>query len=163
MVCRVFKKMCFFKAGSEGRASQGSENYMNPTASHDLQPRPPSSQCIHPYPVSNLYYSQLPLQSYSHGQVQDLLRNHRPTGYDFSVLPGGEESAMVKPYRGELEQAEGMQHVGEVIREQSLNDWSTVLDGIDRRFGSAGGPAVQQMIQITGQRGGEIDLWGYGK
>nr|XP_010912708.1 protein BEARSKIN2-like [Elaeis guineensis] len=152
VVCRVFKKKYFLKAGSEGGPSQGSENnHMNTTASHD-QPRPLSSQYIHPLPV---YYSpQLPLQSYSHGQVQDLLSNHRPTaGYDFSVLPGADSSAMVKgAYEGELEG----------IREQSLNDW-TVLDGIDRRFGSAGGAAVQQMNQISGQRGGEMDLWGYGK
>ncbi|EHA8588920.1 putative protein BEARSKIN2-like [Cocos nucifera] len=134
---------------------------MNATASHN-QPRPPSSQYIHPLP----YYSQLPMQSYSHGQVQDLLSNHRPTaGYDFSVLPG-ESSAMVKAYEGDLEgggNCEGMQHVGEGIREQSLNDW-TVLDGIDRRFGSAGGAAVQQILNhISGRRGGEMDLWGYGK
>ncbi|XP_038987053.1 protein BEARSKIN1-like [Phoenix dactylifera] len=159
VVCRVFKKKCFFKPGTESRASQGSENYMMTTASHG-QLWPLSSQCIHPHPASNHYYSQLPLQSYSHAQVQDLLSNHRPTGCNFSVLPG-ESSAMVRPYEGEL-QAGAMQPVGEGIRDQSLNDWA-VIGGVDRRFGSVGGAAVQQMNQVSGQHGGEMDLWGYGK
>ncbi|XP_010930409.4 protein BEARSKIN1-like [Elaeis guineensis] len=174
VVCRVFKKKCFFKVGTGGGTSQASENHMGGPASHDHQPRPLSSQYIHPHhgfhhhhhhhhhPVSNLYYSQLPPQSYSPVQVQDLLTNHRPAGYDFSVLPT-ESSAMVKPYEGGLEvgACEGMQQVGEG-RDQSSNDWA-VLDGIDGRFGGAGGAAVQQMNQISGQPGGEMELWGYGK
>lgn len=170
MVCRVFKKKCFFKVGTGVGTSQVSENHIGGLASHDHQPRPLSSQYIHPHlglhhhqhPVSNLYYSQLPPQSYSPVQVQDLLTNHRPTGYDFPVLPT-ESSAMVKPYEGGLEvgACEEMQHVGEG-RDQSPNDWA-VLDGIDGRFGGAGGAAVQQVNQISGQRGGEMELWGYGK
>ncbi|XP_038973985.1 protein BEARSKIN1-like [Phoenix dactylifera] len=171
VVCRVFKKKCFFKAGTGGGTSQGSVIHVGGPASHD-QARPLSSQYIHPHhhhqqqqqqqSVANLYYSQLPTQSYSHVQVQDLLTNHRPTGYDLSVLPT-ESSAMVKPYEGGLEvgAGEGMQHVDEG-RDQSPNDW-TVLDGIDGRFGGAGGEGVQQMNQISGQRGGEMELWGYGK
>ncbi|EHA8588571.1 Protein BEARSKIN2 [Cocos nucifera] len=173
VVCRVFKKKCFFKVGTGGGTNQGSENHIGGPASHDHQPRPlMSSQYIHPHhgfhhhhhhPVSNLYYSQLPPQSYSPVQVQDLLTNHRPAGYDFSVLPT-ESSAMVKPYEGGLEVGgcEGMQQVSEG-RDQSSNDWAVLDVGIDGRFGGAGGAAVQQMNQISGQRGGEMELWGYGK
>ncbi|XP_072970600.1 protein BEARSKIN2-like isoform X1 [Typha angustifolia] len=158
VVCRVFKKKCFFKLGSEGSStSQGTEAHLAASMTHD-QARILSSQFMHPihhhhpHPhPSSLYYSQIPPNSYSysHVQVQDLLTNHRPppsSGYDFSVLPA--EPGL------DVANCDAIHNVagggGGEGREQSSNEWA-VLDG------------MQQMNQMHGQRGGEMDLWGYGK
>ncbi|CAL9187435.1 unnamed protein product [Musa hybrid cultivar] len=160
VVCRVFKKKCFFKGSGEGSTSQAMENHMSVAASHDQSPSL-SSNYIHSnlghhhrhlHHHNGLYYSQMPTGPYSHGQVQDLMTNHRPSGYDFGVLPG-DSAPIVKPYDGALAAAAacvGMQSE----RDPGPNEWA-VLDGITAQ--------QQQMNQMASQRGGEMDLWGYGK
>ncbi|CAL9122524.1 unnamed protein product [Musa textilis] len=159
VVCRVFKKKCFFKGSGEGSTSQAMENHMSVAASHDQSPSL-SSHYIHPnlghhHHHNGLYYSQMPTGPYSHGQVQDQMTNHRPSGYDFGVLPG-DSAPIVKPYDGALAAAAacvGMQSE----RDPGPNEWA-VLDGI-----AAQQQQQQQMNQMASQRGGEMDLWGYGK
>ncbi|RRT56608.1 hypothetical protein B296_00028441 [Ensete ventricosum] len=162
VVCRVSKKKCFFKGSGEGRTSQATENHVSIAASHDRSPSL-SSHYIHPnlahhhrhlHHHNGLYHSQMPTGSYSHGQVQDLMTNHRPSGYDFGVIPG-DSAPIVKPYDGALAAAAacvGMQSE----RDPGPNEWA-VLDGITAQ------QQQQQMNQMGSQRGGEMDLWGYGK
>ncbi|THU44458.1 hypothetical protein C4D60_Mb02t07580 [Musa balbisiana] len=166
VVCRVFKKKCFFKVGGEGSSGQAMENHVNVGASRQ-QPRALSSQYVHPnlthhyhhfhHHNPNLYHSHMPANAYSHGQVQDLLTNHRPSGYDFAVLPG-DAAAVVKQYDGGLELAAGP---CEVMKDPGSSQWA-VLEGMDGRLGGAAATA-QQMNPMASQRGGEMDLWGYGK
>ncbi|XP_039133171.1 protein BEARSKIN2 [Dioscorea cayenensis subsp. rotundata] len=152
VVCRVFKKKCFFKIGSQGIESHTQESHMNTKGSHELSRGltlgEAEYQNLHPnhYPTNlyksetALHYWQMPTNTYSfHGQAQDLLQNHRPPSgaYDFSGLPN-------------VDACDGIQQV-EGERDQTANEWA-VLDGVDGRFGSSSGTAVQQM-----------DLWGYGK
>ncbi|URD88939.1 No apical meristem (NAM) protein [Musa troglodytarum] len=165
VVCRVFKKKCFFKVGGDGSSGQAMENHVSVGASRQ-QPRALSSQYMHPnltrhyhhfhHHNPNLYHSHMPANAYSHGQVQDLLTNHRPSGYDFAVLPG-DAAAVVKPYDGGLELAAGP---CEVMKDPGSSQWA-VLEGMDGRLGGAAGTA-QQMNAMASQRGGEMDLWGYG-
>ncbi|KAJ8484229.1 hypothetical protein OPV22_016714 [Ensete ventricosum] len=163
VVCRVSKKKCFFKGSGEGRTSQATENHVSIAASHDRSPSL-SSHYVHPnlghhhhrhlHHHNGLYHSQMPTGSYSHGQVQDLMTNHRPSGYDFGVIPG-DSAPIVKPYDGALAAAAacvGMQSE----RDPGPNEWA-VLDGITAQ------QQQQQMNQMGSQRGGEMDLWGYGK
>ncbi|KAJ8465803.1 hypothetical protein OPV22_028355 [Ensete ventricosum] len=169
VVCRVFKKKCFFKVGGDASTGQATENHVNVGAGHQ-QPRALSSQYMHPNLTHhyhhfhrhnpNLYHSHMPANAYSHGQVQDLLTNHRPSGYDFAVLPG-DASAVVKPYDGGLELAAG---ACEVMKDPGSNQWA-MLEGMDGRLGGASGEAAaaRQMNPMASQRGGEMDLWGYGK
>ncbi|KAJ3675334.1 hypothetical protein LUZ60_004376 [Juncus effusus] len=160
VICRVFKKKCFFKISGEGPTSQDTEAHMRSngyespdqartllTSHHYAYPH----YTHNPYhnPHSSLYYPQLAApESYSQVQVQvqDLLTNHRPvSNFGFSVLqnePTGLET--------------GMQNVSEERDDQNTNEWA-VIDG----YGNAGGSEpVQQMNHMSGQRAGEMDLWG---
>ena len=153
-MCRVFKKKCFFKTsgGGEGSSSQGHETGpVTAATGHDPSPalyihQQQSSFHHHLHPQATslykpelaLHYShQLPTNPYSQIQVQDLLPNPRQrTGYDFDGC----------------EQID--QNVSDPGREVAgtTNDWA-VLD------------SMNQMNQMSQQqpRGGEMDLWGYGK
>ncbi|WOL04118.1 hypothetical protein Cni_G12839 [Canna indica] len=168
VVCRVFKKKCFFKVGSSrGEGSTAVESHMNAAAGHEQTRALVSSHFMarsnmshrhyhhhHHHPTPNLYYysgQYVQASSYSHAQLQDLLTNHRSStsGYDFpcdsaKLYDGGGMEA------GAGSGCEGMR------RETSPNEW-TVLDGL----GGASGAA--QMNEMANQRGGEMDLWGYGK
>lgn len=193
VVCRVFKKKCFFKiGGGEGStSSQGAD-----AGGHHLAVSPPlgghhdqarasallASHYMHPHQYyhhhASSYYSQMqapapPHAAYSHHvQVQDLLTNHRPeddagagagAGYDFSGLPvehhpGGLDvgsSDGVAPDGGQLGEGRDDQASG------AAEQWQA-MDG----FSNGGGAAVQQMASAMSsgaQRGGEMDLWGYGR
>lgn len=193
VVCRVFKKKCFFKiGGGEGStSSQGAD-----AGGHHLAVSPPlgghhdqarasallASHYMHPHQYyhhhASSYYSQMqapapPHAAYSHHvQVQDLLTNHRPeddagagagAGYDFSGLPvehhpGGLDvgsSDGVGPDGGQLGEGRDDQASG------AAEQWQA-MDG----FSNGGGAAVQQMASAMSsgaQRGGEMDLWGYGR
>ncbi|KAJ0972926.1 hypothetical protein J5N97_020885 [Dioscorea zingiberensis] len=151
VVCRVFKKKCFFKVGSQGSGSHGQDqSHMSAEVSHELSRGLTLGEASYQglqsnHYAANLYkseaalqYWQMPTNPYFHGQAQDLLQNHRPPGgaYDFSGLPS-------------VDACEGIQQVEE--RDQTANQWA-VLDAVDGRFGNSSGAAVQQM-----------DLWGYGK
>ncbi|WOL14295.1 protein BEARSKIN1-like [Canna indica] len=158
VVCRVFKKKCFFKIGTaagDGSSSQAAveNHHMGVEQSASLS----SHYMHHPNHYlhhHNLYYSQIPTSSYAgHAQVQDLLTNHRsPSGYDFAVLPDDSSAAIIKPYEGGLgagDACEGMQS-----ERNPGSEWA-VLEGM--------AAAQQQMNQMSSQRGGEMDLWGHGK
>ena len=182
VVCRVFKKKCFFKiGGGEGSTSQGADAgghlaVSPPLGGHHDQSRAAlASHFMHPhhqyYHHASSYYSQMqapaPHAAYSHHvQVQDLLTNHRPgddaagAGYDFSVLPvehhhpgGGLD---VGSSDGGVA-ADAAQQLGEGRDQASGEQWQA-MDGFSNGGGSA---AVQQMAGA--QRGGEMDLWGYGR
>ncbi|KAJ1696464.1 hypothetical protein LUZ63_004976 [Rhynchospora breviuscula] len=157
VVCRVFKKKCFFKITGEGATGQDAEAQMRANGSmspdqartlvashHYTYPHYVHNPYHHPH--NPLYYPQLaPPESYSQVQVQvqDLLTNHRPTsGFGFSVLPNAPTSLET-----------GLQDVNEDREEQGGNEWA-VMDG----YGGTG--AVQPMNQMSAQRGGEMDLWG---
>ncbi|CAO2042420.1 unnamed protein product [Urochloa humidicola] len=191
VVCRVFKKKCFFKIGGGGEGSTSSQGgdgggghlAVSPPlhdqaraaalASHYMHPH----QYYHHHAAASSYYSQMPAApphagAYSHHvQVQDLLTNHRPAddagagGYDFSGLPvehhpgggldvGGNDG--VAADGGQM--GEGRDQAGGAAAEQ----WQAI-DG----FGNGGSAAaVQQMagtMSSGAQRGGEMDLWGYGR
>ncbi|KAL6882701.1 hypothetical protein ACP4OV_011391 [Aristida adscensionis] len=197
VVCRVFKKKCFFKigGGGEGSTSQGADA----VGGHHLAVSPPlgghhdhdqaraaalASHYMHPhqyYHHASSYYSQMqpapapPHAAYSHHvQVQDLLTNHRPAadaaGYDFSGLPvdhaaagggldvGSSDGAVAADAGGQLAEGRADQASSGAAAEQ----WQA-MDG----FSNGGsGAAVQQMTGAMGsgaQRGGEMDLWGYGR
>lgn len=175
VVCRVFKKKCFFKTdGSEGSSSQGNDasHTMTAMTAYDqsrslyLNHQHNFHHHLHPQ-TANLYKPELalhypshhlPTNPYSQIQVQDLLPNPRaqPAAYDFSVLPG-DAAGMVN-----VDGCDQMsQHVGDQGREvASGTDWG-VLDSMEGRYGGAG----QQMNQMSQPpRGGEeMELWGYGK
>jgi hypothetical protein len=180
VVCRVFKKKCFFKIGSggEGSTSQGADagghhavspplgGYQFTLASHYMHPH----QYYH---AASSYYSemqQVPVAYSHHVQVQDLLTNHRPAadaGYDFSGLPVEHPAAAGDLDVGSSDgvAADGSQ-LGEAGRDQASGaaeqaQWQAI-DGFGNGVGSA---AVQQMTGAmgSGQRGGEMDLWGYGR
>ncbi|PKA57186.1 Protein BEARSKIN1 [Apostasia shenzhenica] len=160
VVCRVFKKKCFYKVAGEGSSSHGSDAMITASgagvniddrsltlSSHYLH----QQQALHLHhhhhhslykPDLALHYPQLtpeqpPENPYSHVQVHDLLSSHRPvTGYI------------------------------------EANEWA-VIDSMDQagRFSGAGTTAVEQMNHVSQQHGGssggggggEMDLWGYGK
>ncbi|XP_047071023.1 protein BEARSKIN1-like [Lolium rigidum] len=186
VVCRVFKKKCFFKiaggGGGEGSSSQSAEagggghmTVSSPMGGHDhasmsshymhgMHP-----QYHHQQHASSFYYSQMqpPETAYSHHvQVQDLLTNHRPAtdasggaGYDFSGLPVEHHGLEVGSSDGVAADglAEGRDQTNGTASDQQ---WQAI-DG----FGNGGSAAtVQQMSAMNpGQRGGEMDLWGYGR
>ncbi|KAL6652675.1 hypothetical protein ACP70R_011600 [Stipagrostis hirtigluma subsp. patula] len=192
VVCRVFKKKCFFKigGGGEGSTSQGAE-----AVGHHLAVSPPlgghhdhdqaraamASHYMHPhqyYHAASSYYSQMQAPApphagaYSHHvQVQDLLTNHRPAadaGYDFSGLPVeqhhpgggldvGSSDGGVAADGAQLGEGRDQQASGGTAAEQ----WQAI-DGFSNGGSAA---AVQQMTgaMSSGQRGGEMDLWGYGR
>lgn len=180
VVCRVFKKRYFFKtSGSEGSSSQGNDaGHMGTATSHEHSPslyihQQQSYHHHHMHSQASLYKPELalhyahpmPTNPYSQIQVQDLLPNPRPpTGYDFSVLPSDTSSMVNVDGCEQIHQ----QHVGDQGRDvPSANHWG-VLDGIEGRLGGAGesSTSVQPMNQLSQQqqqRGGEMDLWGYGK
>ncbi|PWZ45530.1 Protein BEARSKIN2 [Zea mays] len=181
VVCRVFKKKCFFKIGggegsttsSQGADAGGHLATMSPPLGghHDLA-------YMHPHPYYHhaaSYYSQMQTPgphatAYSHHvQVQDLLTNHRPTdddgagtGYDFSGLhvehqPGGgldvgSSDGVATDDGGQLAGERRDQTTGTAADHQ----WQA-MDG----FSNGGSAEVQQMTGA--QRGGEMDLWGYGR
>jgi hypothetical protein len=178
VVCRVFKKKCFFKigGGGEGSTSQGAD------AGGHLAVSPPlgghqgalASQYMHPhhqyYHAASSYYSQMQVPAaYSHHvQVQDLLTNHRPTadagGYDFSGLPVQHPAAAggldVGSSDGVAPLGEGRNQASGAAEQQA--QWQAAIDG----FGNGGSAAaVQQMTGAmgSGQRGGEMNLWGFGR
>lgn len=184
MVCRVFKKKCFFKVGGgSGGAGEGIAGRQGGALeSHIAAEHSPSSlnslHYLHPNHHHYLHHHHS-LQYYSHAntadnasinpattyQVQDLLTNHRPptSGYDFAVLPGDSgAAAMLKAYEGAddaMQNERNGNHAGE---------WAVLeAAGLDGRFGAAPPPPPppqQQMSLMGGQRGGEMDLWGsYGK
>ncbi|CAL5068019.1 unnamed protein product [Urochloa decumbens] len=188
VVCRVFKKKCFFKiGGGEGStSSQGGDAggghlaVSPPLGGHHDQARAaalymhPHHQYYH-HAAASSYYSQMPAPgAYSHHvQVQDLLTNHRPAdddagvgagGYDFSGLPvehhhpGGGGQLDVGGSDG-VAGDDGAQ-MGEGRDQAAAEQWQA-MDG----FGN-GAAAVQQMagaMSSGAQRGGEMDLWGYGR
>ncbi|CAN6228278.1 unnamed protein product [Urochloa humidicola] len=191
VVCRVFKKKCFFKIGGGGEGSTSSQGgdtgghlAVSPPlhdqaraaalASHYMHPH----QYYHHHAAASSYYSQMPAApphagAYSHHvQVQDLLTNHRPAddagagGYDFSGLPvehhpgggldvGGNDG--VAADGGQMGEGRDQQAGG-----AAAEQWQAI-DG----FGNGGSAAaVQQMagaMSSGAQRGGEMDLWGYGR
>jgi hypothetical protein len=186
VVCRVFKKKCFFKiagGGGEGSSSQSAEaggggGHMavsSPMGGHDHDMAPHYMHGgMHPQyhhqHASSFYYSQMqpPETAYSHHvQVQDLLTNHRPAadasggaGYDFSGLPVEHPGLDVGSSDGVAADglAEGRDQTNGTASDQQ---WQAI-DG----FGNGGSAAtVQQMSAMNpaGQRGGEMDLWGYGR
>ncbi|OEL22251.1 Protein BEARSKIN2 [Dichanthelium oligosanthes] len=190
VVCRVFKKKCFFKiGGGEGSTSQGDD-----AGGHHLAVSPPlgghheqaraalASHYMHPhqyYHHASSYYSQMqapaPHAAYSHHvQVQDLLTNHRPAdvddaagaGYDFSGLPVEHHH----PVGGlDVGSSDGVAADGAQLGEgrdqasgaAAAEQWQA-MDG----FSNGGSAAAQQMagaMSSGAQRGGEMDLWGYGR
>lgn len=191
MVCRVFKKKCFFKiGGGEGSTSQGADAGGHlavsppPLGGHHDHARAAMAY-MHPHPYyhhASSYYSQMQAPApphaaaYSHHvQVQDLLTNHRPTvddgagtaGYDFSGLPvehhpgGGLD---VGSSDGVATDGGGGQLAGEG-RDQATGAAAEQWQAIDG-FSNGGSAAVQQMtgaMSSGAQRGGEMDLWGYGR
>ncbi|KAF8714829.1 hypothetical protein HU200_027362 [Digitaria exilis] len=186
VVCRVFKKKCFFKIGggegstsSQGGDAGGAHLAMSPPpldaaamASHYMHPH---HQYYH-HAASSYYSAQMQAAApYSHHvQVQDLLTNHRPgvdddaaAGYDFSGLPAVEHHHHHPSGGldvGDGVAADGSAQLGEG-RDQASGGASAAeqqwqaMDGFGNGAGSSA--AVQQMA--GGQRGGEIDLWGYGR
>lgn len=185
----MFKKKCFFKiGGGEGSTSQGADAgghlaVSPPLGGHHDQARAALAY-MHPHPYyhhASSYYSQMQAPgphaaaAYSHHvQVQDLLTNHRPTddgagtGYDFSGLsvdhhhPGGGldvgSSDGVVATDGGAQLGEGRDHQ---TTGTAAEQWQAI-DG----FGNGGSAAVQQMtgaMSSGAQRGGEMDLWGYGR
>jgi hypothetical protein len=184
VVCRVFKKKCFFKiGGGEGSTSQGADAgghlaVSPPLGGHHDQARAAlASHYMHPhqyYHHASSYYSQMqapaPHAAYSHHvQVQDLLTNHRPgddaagAGYDFSGLPVEHHPGGLDVGSSDGVAADGAQ-LGEGRDQASgaaAEQWQA-MDG----FSNGGGAAVQQMagaMSSGAQRGGEMDLWGYGR
>ncbi|CAN6270063.1 unnamed protein product [Urochloa humidicola] len=189
VVCRVFKKKCFFKIGggegstsSQGGDAGGGHLAVSPPLHDQARAAALASHYMHPhqyYHHASSYYSQMPpapphASAYSHHvQVQDLLTNHRPTddagagaGYDFSGLPvehhhgggldvGGSDG--VAADGGQM--GEGSDQAGGAA---AAEQWQAI-DG----FGNGGSAAaVQQMagaMSSGAQRGGEMDLWGYGR
>ncbi|XP_042414598.1 NAC domain-containing protein 76-like [Zingiber officinale] len=178
VVCRVFKKKCFFKVGGGGGGGVGEGivgRQGGAVESHIAAEHSPSSlnslHYLHPnhHHYLHHHHHNHSLQYYSHAnaadnaginpattyQVQDLLTNHRPptSGYDFAVLPGDSgASAMLKAYGGDdaMQNERNGSHAGE---------WA-VLEAV----GMPPPPPPQQMSLIGSQRGGEMDLWGsYGK
>lgn len=176
VVCRVFKKKCFFKigGGGEGSTSQGAD------AGGHLAVSPPlsghhqgalASHYMHPhqyYHAASSYYSQMQQvpgpYSHHHVQVQDLLTNHRPTpdaGYDFSGLPVEHPAAAgldVGSSDGGVATDGGGGQMGEAGTDQPAEQQWQAIDGFSN------GPSSAAVQQMTGaQRGGEMDLWGYGR
>ncbi|TVU14261.1 hypothetical protein EJB05_37720, partial [Eragrostis curvula] len=180
VVCRVFKKKCFFKiGGGEGSTSQGADAGVHIAVSPPLGGHHQggmASHYMHPhqyYHAASSYYSQMqapaPHAAYSHHvQVQDLLTNHRPAadaGYDFTGLPVEHPGGGLDVGSSDGVAADGAQ-LGEGGRDQQASgaaaeqQWQA-MDG----FSNGGSAAVQQMTGAlgSGQRGGEMDLWGYGR
>ncbi|WVZ85794.1 hypothetical protein U9M48_032668 [Paspalum notatum var. saurae] len=190
VVCRVFKKKCFFKiGGGEGSSSQGADAgghlaVSPPLGGHHDQARAALAY-MHPhqyYHHASSYYSHMqaapaPQAAYSHHvQVQDLLTNHRPAddatggaagGYDFSGLPVehhhpggldvGSSDGVAADGGGQLGEGRDDQATG-----TAADQWQA-LDGFSNGGSAA---AVQQMtgaMTSGAQRGGEMDLWGYGR
>ncbi|CAN6275783.1 unnamed protein product [Urochloa humidicola] len=203
VVCRVFKKKCFFKIGGGGgegsTSSQGGDAVGGghlamsppPLGGHHDQARAAalaSHHYMHPHHqyyhhAASSYYSQMPAPphaagAYSHHvQVQDLLTNHRPAedagagagGYDFSGLPvehhhpGGGGGLDIGGSDGGVA-GDGGGQMGEAGRDQAGGEQWQAIDG----FGNGGSAAaVEQMAgamsSAGAQRGGEMDLWGYGR
>ena len=185
VVCRVFKKKCFFKiGGGEGSTSQGADAgghlaVSPPLGGHHDQARAALAY-MHPHPYyhhASSYYSQMQAPgphaaAYSHHvQVQDLLTNHRPTddgagtGYDFSGLP-------VEHHPGsglDLGSSDGVATDGGQLagegRDQTTGTAAEQWQAMDG-FSNGGSAMVQQMtgaMSSGAQRGGEMDLWGYGR
>ncbi|KAF8703215.1 hypothetical protein HU200_032005 [Digitaria exilis] len=188
VVCRVFKKKCFFKIGggegstsSQGGDAGGGHLAMSPPplgaaamASHYMHPH---HQYYH-HAASSYYSAQMQAAApYSHHvQVQDLLTNHRPgvdddaaaAGYDFSGLPAVEHHhhhAGGGLDVGDGVAADGSAQLGEG-RDQASGGASAAeqqwqaMDG----FGNGGAGSSAAVQQMAGaQRGGEMDLWGYGR
>ncbi|VAH32728.1 protein BEARSKIN2 [Triticum urartu] len=183
VVCRVFKKKCFFKiaGGGEGSSSQSADaggGHMavsSPLGGHDHADRAAMASHYmhgmhpqyHPQHASSFYYSQMqpPEAAYSHHvQVQDLLTNHRPAadaaggGYDFSSLPVEHPGLDVGSSDGVA--ADGLAEGRDQTNGAADQQWQP-MDGFSNGGGAA---AVQQMSAMnSGQRGGEMDLWGYGR
>ncbi|XP_062185497.1 protein BEARSKIN2-like [Phragmites australis] len=180
VACRVFKKKCFFKiGGGEGSTSQGADAgghlaMSPPLGGHHDQARVAlASHYTHPHQYYHhaSYYSQQmqapePQHAYSHHvQVQDLLTNHRPVAdavYDFSGLP-------VEHTAGGLDvgSSDGVAADGGLLgegRDQASGTAAEQWQAMDG-FSNGGSAAVQQMTgtMSSGQRGGEMDLWGYGR
>ncbi|KAG8064640.1 hypothetical protein GUJ93_ZPchr0004g38172 [Zizania palustris] len=192
VVCRVFKKKCFFKIGGGGGSGEGSGSQCGDVGGHLAVSPPPgghdharaamaASHYMHPHQyhhhhhASSFYYSQMqpaapaPHVAYSHHvQVQDLLTNHRPTadggGYDFSSLPSVEHTGLdICSSEGGVVGADGLAEGRDQAADAASaagQQWQA-MDG----FSNGGGAtAVQQMgAMSSGQRGGEMDLWGYGR
>ncbi|KAK3142519.1 hypothetical protein QOZ80_4BG0347570 [Eleusine coracana subsp. coracana] len=183
VVCRVFKKKCFFKiggGGGEGSTSQGAD------AGGHLAVSPPLGghqgaivpHYMHPhqyYHAASSYYSQMQQvpgpYSHHHVQVQDLLTNHRPgpdAGYDFSGLPVDHAAAEGGLDVGSSDggvAADGGGQMGEAGRNQASGGAEQQWQAMDGFSNGGSAAAVQQMTgaMISGQRGGEMDLWGYGR
>uniref|UniRef100_A0A0D9W5F9 NAC domain-containing protein n=1 Tax=Leersia perrieri TaxID=77586 RepID=A0A0D9W5F9_9ORYZ len=207
VVCRVFKKKCFFKIGGGGggggegsSGSQGGGGDIFGGHGHHLAVSPPldhdhhqaraamaaaSHYMHHPHQYhSSFYYSQMqpspppppppPHSAYSHHvQVQDLLTNHRPSasaadaaggGYDFSggLQPVAAAGLDVGSSDG-LGEGVGRDHATGGDAGGAEQQWQG-MDGFSN--GGGGAAAVQQQLASAmssgGQRGGEMDLWGYG-
>lgn len=192
MVCRVFKKKCFFKiagggGGGEGSTSQSAEAGHGGGGHHQLAVTSPLAMAshymhgMHQHPQyhqhqhSSFYYSQMQppeAASYSHHvQVQDLLTNHRPAadaGYDFSGLPVEHPAAGLdvgSSDGGDGLVAEGRDHTTNGAAADEQQQWQASMDGFSNGGGGGASAAVQQMSALngSGQRGGEMDLWGYGR
>ncbi|KAK8921602.1 Protein BEARSKIN1 [Platanthera zijinensis] len=176
VVCRVFKKKCFLKNTGEAISSQGGDGivnlagpttlgrsgtltaqYLNQQQSLNLHYQTYSGAALYK-PELALHYPQLrpvPAYPYTHMQFHDLLHSHRPvTGYhDFSVLP--------------INDCEQMQEVdvGEERDCQTAHEWA-LMDNLGGGLSGAGAveaAAVQQMNELDHQRGGQMNLWGYGR
>jgi len=182
VVCRVFKKKCFFKiGGGEGSTSQGADAgghlaVSPPLGGHHDQSRAAlASHFMHPhhqyYHHASSYYSQMqapaPHAAYSHHvQVQDLLTNHRPgddaagAGYDFSGLPVEHHPGCLDVGSSDGVAADAAHQLGEG-RDQASGAAAEQWQAMDGFSNGGGSTAVQQMAGA--QRGGEMDLWGYGR
>ncbi|CAD6260773.1 unnamed protein product [Miscanthus lutarioriparius] len=185
VVCRVFKKKCFFKiGGGEGSTSQGADASGHlavspPLGGHHDQARAALAY-MHPHPYyhhASSYYSQMQAPgphaaAYSHHvQVQDLLTNHRPTddgagtAYDFSGLPVEHHPGSgLDVGSSDGVATDGGQLAGEG-RDQTTGTDAEQWQAMDG-FSNGGSATVQQMtgaMSSGAQRGGEMDLWGYGR
>ena len=188
MVCRVFKKKCFFKiagGGGEGSSSHsadaggghmavsspqlGDHDHANMGSHYMPHGMHPQYHHQHQH-ASSFYYSQMqpPETAYSHHvQVQDLLTNHRPAtdasggaGYDFSGLPVEHPGLDVGSSDGVA--ADGLPEGRDQTNGTSADQQWQAMAG----FGNGGSATagVQQLSAMNpGQRGGEMDLWGYGR
>ncbi|KAF0890242.1 hypothetical protein E2562_002660 [Oryza meyeriana var. granulata] len=186
VVCRVFKKKCFFKiGGGGGGGGEGSGGSQGGDVGGHLAVSPPlgggpamaASHYMHPHQyhhhaASSFYYPHMqpapaPHAAYSHHvQVQDLLTNHRPSaadaGYDFSGLPVDQHPGLDvgSSDGGGVAAADGL---GEG-RDQAAGSTEQQWQAMDGFSNGGAGAAVQQLgAMSSGQRGGEMDLWGYGR
>ncbi|XP_040379710.1 protein BEARSKIN1-like [Oryza brachyantha] len=193
VVCRVFKKKCFFKIGGGGGGGEGSGGSQggdvgghlavsSPLGGHD-QARAAmaaASHYMHPHQyhhhhaASSFYYSQMqpapaPHAAYSHHvQVQDLLTNHRPSAADAAA--GYDFSGLPvdqHPAGLDVGSSDGgvatADGLGGEGRDHATAGSEQQWQAMDG-FSNGAGAAVQQLGAITsGQRDAAMDLWGYGR